>query len=132
MSNDFLKARCNSFLALGTRYDELYRMLETAGLQAVSGDIQRLTPWESVTGGDMPPTYWPMNLGSERSDAGVIEVRHPDLGWVGRIHVNSESYYGTSVVGGNHDWSIGELRDSLEKSVAAKRQQHQEDLRLMS
>jgi len=122
--NEFLKSRAGSFRRRAEAYKNLYEILGDMGLEAVSGDVTKLTTFEAL-GMDLSELedryfyrYWPMSTGTAGWDAGVIEIRHPQLGFLARITVGNGDFYGATLWSGNHDWNGSELKDALKVAIA--------------
>jgi hypothetical protein len=79
------------------------------GLTAISGTLLDGVEWSEATR-HLKPDYLP------RQQNGSILLCKRDIS-VAVVCVNFDSFYGTSLVGGNHDWSIGELKMAILNSM---------------
>jgi hypothetical protein len=114
---NFLEARAASYQKLAATYLKLNQIVRTHGLKAVSGDVEKLTDFQSLGLGPDKPTYWPIDF--EDGDRGVIELRDKQDRFLVRLEVNTNDFYGCSRYGsGNHDWSSGELQRVLIDTMA--------------
>jgi len=110
--NRCLVACAASYEELAKAYRELHRVLHNLGMYVKVPARDKLTDWKDVEAFDEEPMFWP-----EGDD--VIEICHPQCGFVARIVVRRGVYYGWTILGGNHDLIIEELRGLLQSSLEA-------------
>ena len=119
MSNSFLQSRARTSRLLAERYEELFALCEELGLKAMSGDMLTDAQWTELTT-HLAQDYLPSNkVGCvvlcvvDKDNPRATQRDVP----VAAVAPGSSYFCGTSLVGGNHDWTLGELRDAVKKSM---------------
>ena len=112
---NFLTNRARTYLAMSEAYAALAKMCEDWKLTPLSGDIQTEEQWANNVNHLSRQDYCP----AERNNGILLTFRKHDRDFViCALHVNFDgTYYGTTKLGGNHDWNIGELKHSCQQAI---------------
>lgn len=113
----FLECRAQSLRGVAKQYEALAKMCRKLDVKPLSGDIMEPEQWANNIN-YFKPDYCPR----EKDGAIILTMRmgEPEPGRgrdvvVAALIANSDSLFCTTLIGGNHDMSVGELTDALKR-----------------